>query len=161
MESFYINFNSHPERSKRFRRFIVLISIILVVMVGLTFWAFYAFSIFGIWLILLLSLHTIIYFYLVYKGYKSELYVKSDNEVLSFKLSLYRRTPTLVFWDSIKKVKIGPTYVAFYKRSGKRKTMYLGWLSYANNINVKRNIESIVKQLSIDIEYGEIIEYVE
>ncbi|MGI6479383.1 MAG: hypothetical protein ACOX0M_08085 [Salinivirgaceae bacterium] len=161
MESFYINLNSHPERSKRFRRFIILISIILVIMVGLTFWAFYAFSIFNIWLILLLSLHTIIYFYLVYKGYKSELYVKSDSSVLSYKLSLYRRTPTLIFWGSIRKVKIGPTYVTFHKRSGKRKTMYLGWLSYANNINIKHNIDIIARQLNIEIEYGEIIEYVE
>lgn len=159
MDSFFVNLSSSTDKIKRFRRFVILLSLFLVVLAILPVVFLSFFFGFNVWLSLFLGLHTVIYGCLVYSSYKSELYVKADKVGLVFKVSLYRQAPVRIFWESVKMVKLGPAYVAFYKASGRRRMLRLGLFSYRNVILVKRNIEAIAKELDIPIVYGAIINY--
>jgi ubiquitin len=58
-------------------------------------------------------------------------------------------------WDVIKKIRLGPTYITFSKKSGKDKKVQLGWLPYTKVIEIKDKVNSFAQSKGIDIEIAE------
>ncbi|HON19474.1 MAG TPA: hypothetical protein PK990_09980 [Salinivirgaceae bacterium] len=156
MKSFYINLNESAEKGTRYRKFLMYSSAALVLMLLLTFVILYNSKVDTLWYYILPGLYVLIFIYLAFAGYQSHLYISADERALEYQLGFHRRAPLAIFWQSISKVKIGPTYISFYKQSGRKKTLQLGWLSYQKLVEVKSKIEALCKNLNIPIEYGEI-----
>ncbi len=156
MGSFAINLNKTSEKGDRYRRFLLIISLILVGILGVTYGIFYLIGIFNEWVYVISAFYVAAFVYIAFNGSKTALYINGDETALEYQLGFYRRAPIAILWQSIKKVKLGPTYLAFYKRSGKRKVIYLGWLPYAKLMDVKNNIETLCKELGIETQHAEI-----
>lgn len=157
MESFTINLNKTSEKGDRYKRFLIIISVVLICVTLITYAIFYLNGINNQWVYIISASYIIAFIYFAFKGRKTALYINSDQTALEYQLGFYRQAPIAILWQSIKKVKLGPTYISFFKRSNKRKTIYLGWLPYTKIIEIKSNVERMCKTLNIDIEYGEII----
>ncbi|MBR7068671.1 MAG: hypothetical protein IKI28_10180, partial [Bacteroidales bacterium] len=54
---------------------------------------------------------------------RTKYYVRSDAQMLEYKLHAMDRLKQQLLWESIEHVKFGATYVGFYKRTGKRKQL--------------------------------------
>ena len=157
MESFNINLNKSSAKEDRLKKYLLIISFVLLFLMLITYGILYINNVRNEWTYILLGFYVAAYIYFAFQGQKTNLYINADTTVLEYQLGYYRRAPIAILWQSIKRVKIGPTYVAFYKKSNKRKVIHLGWLPYAKIIEIKNNIETLCKNLKIDIEYGEII----
>jgi hypothetical protein len=156
MGSFAINLNKTSEKGDRYRRFLFIISLILVALLALTYGIFYLNGILNEWVFIISGIYVAAFVYFAFSGYKTALYINGDETALEYQLGFYSRAPIAILWQSIKKVKLGPTYIAFFKRSGKRKIIYLGWLPYAKLMEVKNHVEALCKELSIEVQHAEI-----
>ena len=58
-------------------------------------------------------------------------------------------------WDVIDKVRIGPTYITFFKKSGKGKKVQLGWLPYKKVVEIKERIQQCSNNKGIEVEIAE------
>lgn len=68
---------------------------------------------------------------------------------------MMRKVPDQVIWETLKKVRLGPTYISFIKRSGKKKVIPLGWLPYAKVVEIKDKVHVICTSKGIDVEVAE------
>ncbi|MDD2562728.1 MAG: hypothetical protein PHU27_00735 [Salinivirgaceae bacterium] len=157
MESFNVNLNKTSEKGGRYKRFLIIISAVLIGITLITFTIFYLNGVHNKSVYIIPACYLITFIYFAFKGRKTALYINADLVALEYQLGFYRHAPIAILWQTIKKVKLGPTYISFFKRSNKRKTIYLGWLPYTKIIEIKSNVERMCKTLNIDIEYGEII----
>lgn len=107
------------------------------------------------WPIIILAVYFLLYVYYAWITFKAKLYIKSDEYAAEFSFGMLKRTSEAIIWDTIVKVKLGPTYIAFYKRTGKRKVIRLGWLPYAKVVEIKDSIYKVCEQKAIACEIAE------
>lgn len=94
-------------------------------------------------------------FYVVAMAYsyririRTKYYVRSDAQMLEFKLHAMERLKQQLLWESIEHVKFGATYVAFYKRTGKRKQLKMGWLTYDSVLRIKHQLQQACTERGI------------
>lgn len=159
MESFYIDLNQlSSKKSKLFR-----------------VWAVGAvvFTVFGLLLTLIFKKHVgraelpivaiavyfLLYIYFAWVTYKSKLYIQADEYSVEYKFGMLKGSSEKVIWETVVKIKIGPTYIAFFKRSGKRKVIRLGWLPYSKVIEIKNRVCSVCEFKGIRCEKSEFLHF--
>ena len=94
-------------------------------------------------------------FYYRHPRRNGKLYVRSDAQMLEYKLGHVRYAKQQLLWESIAKAKFGPTYIRFFKRTGRRKTLKLGWLPYELVVNIKQQLMSACDERGIAYEVAE------
>jgi hypothetical protein len=155
MESFNINLNQTTETGNRYKKFLVILMVLFLAAAILSFlilnqqndpreWIFLAFGIYGLGFI-----------YFAYAGRKAKIYFKADAFAIEYQFGFFLKTPTSIMWDVIKKIRLGPTYITFSKKSGKDKKVQLGWLPYTKVIEIKDKVNSFAQSKGIDIEIAE------
>lgn len=143
MESFYIDLNEMTNKKAKLFRILIIGAIIFIVLAVLSIFlmgeeyksAEVPFIIMGVYFLL--------YIYYAWYTSKAKLYIQADEYAVEYSFGMIKRTSEIIIWDTIVKVKLGPTYVAFFKRTGKRKVIGLGWLPYAKVVDIKEKICSI------------------
>lgn len=155
MEPFNINLNQTTETGNRYKKFLVILMILFFAAAILSFiilnqqndpreWIFLAFGIYGLGFV-----------YFAYAGRKAKIYFKADDFAIEYQFGFFLKTPTSIMWDVIKKVRIGPTYITFSKKSGKGKKVQLGWLPYAKVIEIKSKVSTYAQGKGIELEVAE------
>lgn len=156
MEPFSINLNETEEMGARFKRFAILLAGIFV----LTGFIFYLLSQVVsqavLYLLVALYLLQLSYFlYLLFAGSRAKIFIGADDYALEYQFSMLRKVPEQIIWQTIKKVRLGPTYIAFFKRSGKKKVIALGWLPYAKVLDIKDRVRKICNEKEIAVEVAD------
>lgn len=155
MEPFNINLNQTTETGNRYKKFLVILMILFIAAAATSFfilnqqhdpkeWIFLAFSIYGLGFI-----------YFAYAGRKAKIYFKADDFAIEYQFGFFLKTPTSIMWDVIKKIRIGPTYITFSKKSGKGKKVQLGWLPYAKVIEIKDKVNLFAQSKELEVEIAE------
>lgn len=156
MDAFAINLNSTAKKGGKYRRFLVITSSILILLFIVTAAIFFGYGVFNKWLLILYGVYIISYFYALLASYDAKIYIKADKYALSYHFAYYRRAPTVIVWNTVKRVKLGPTYLEFFKLSGKSKRINLGWISYKELMSVKSKVKNLALSLGIEVDYVEI-----
>lgn len=84
-----------------------------------------------------------VYVYFTRITYRTDLYIKSDDLALRYKFDMLTRASSSIVWKSVVNVKFGPTYIAFFRRAGKRKVIRIGWLPYTKVIEIKAEVARV------------------
>lgn len=100
--------------------------------------------------------YTILYIYYVWFASQTKLYIQANEHAVRFSLGMVRHTSQTIMWGTVGKVRLGPTYVAFYKHTGKRKVFRLGWLPYAKVVEVKEQVGRACEFKGIACERSEV-----
>ncbi|MCB8964294.1 MAG: hypothetical protein H6536_04545 [Bacteroidales bacterium] len=155
MEAFYIDLNEMTNKKTKLYKIWAFGAIVFLVLAIVSV-AFFQ-KRFGKaeWPIVIMAVYFALYVYYAWITYKAKLYIKSDEYALEYSFGMLKRTSEAIIWDTIVKVKLGPTYIAFYKRSGKRKVIRLGWLPYAKVVEIKDSICKMSEFKSIPCERAE------
>lgn len=153
---FYIDLNEDREYHWRTERKIAMAgSIALLVICALNIAAAtttYSRALYTLMLLLYIAAFT--YSYRI--RLRTKYYVRSDEQIIEYKLHAMDRLKQQLLWDSIERVKFGATYVAFYKRTGKRKLLKMGWLTYDSVIRIKRQLQQACAERDIPYEVAQI-----
>lgn len=155
MEPFNINLNQMAETSGRYRRFLIILASALIIIAAVSFAIFYSKHNPKDWIFIIFGIYALIFIYFAYVGYKAKLYFKADDFAIEYQFGFFMKTPSAVIWETISKVKLGPTYITFFKRSGKGKKVQIGWLPYAKVIEIKDRIKSYSEGKGIAVEVAE------
>ncbi len=100
-----------------------------------------------------------LYFYFVWVSYKTKLFIKADEKCIILKFGIRSRSKDIILWDTIRKVRIGPTYIALMKKSGRRRRYMLGWLPYYKVIEIKDKLIDFLDTRNVDYEVVDFIKY--
>ena len=156
MEPFKINLNQSSETGNKYKRFIITLAVVYILSCFAAFLIFYLKEDPIEWVFVGAAVWGLIMAYFAYIGYKAQLYFSSDDYAIEYQFGFLVKTPTAIIWETIRKVKLGPTYMTFFKRSGKGKKISLGWLPYAKVIEVKDKIKQFADAKGIAVEIGEL-----
>ncbi len=102
---------------------------------------------------LVLMLIAVIYYRRVSRN--GQLFIRSDAQMLEYKLGYMRYAKQQLLWESVARVKFGPTYIRFFKRTGRRKTLKLGWLPYDTLLRIKQQLMAACDEQNIAYEVAE------
>lgn len=155
MEPFHINLNKTEETSGRFKQFIIILSAITIVIAAVSYFLFFRNNEVRIWFFIPFLIYLGIFIYFAYIGYKAKIYFMSDEFAIEYQFGFFKQRPTTIIWETVHKVKIGPTYISFLKRSGRGKKLELGWLPYKKLVEIKERIEHCAQKKEIIIEIAE------
>lgn len=155
MEPFAINLSQTEEKGGRYRRYLIIIALIFIAFSVLSFAIFYKRSSSIEWIFLLGALYFAVFIYFAFVGYKSKIFINGDDHALEYQFGFFGKVPEKIIWQTCTKVKLGPTYLAFYKRTGKRKVMQLGWLPYSKVVEIKDKVQHICNEKGITVEIAD------
>lgn len=143
------------ETSGRYKRFLVILGIFFIIISVLSFVFLFRRDNPMEWLFVVLGIYALIFIYFAYTGNKVKLYISADDYAIEYQFGFFVKTPNAIIWETINKVKLGPTYIAFLKRSGKGKVVHIGWLPYAKVIEIKNKIKCFSESKGIKVEVAE------
>lgn len=152
MESFYIELNEMSHKKPRIIKLWIIGAAVLIVLLVLSFIFFASKGYRVVWLLLAAAIYLGIYIYYAYITYTAKMYIQADEFALEYKFGLISRTVNTYMWDTVSKVRLGPAYLAFYKRTGKRKVVSISWLPYAKVVEIKDKICQICEHKGIPCE---------
>lgn len=152
MESFYIELNEMSHKKPRIIKLWIIGAAVLVLLMVLSFVFFAGKGYRVVWLLLAAAIYLGIYIYYAYITYTAKMYIQADEFALEYKFGLISRTVNTFMWDTVSKVRLGPAYLAFYKRTGKRKVVSISWLPYAKVVEIKDKISHICEHKGIPCE---------
>lgn len=155
MEPFKINLNQMAETSGRYKRFLLILALVLVIVSVVVFILFSHENNPKEWIFLSYGFIAIMYIYFAYVGYVAKIYFSADNFAIEYQFGFFMKTPTAIIWEVIDKVRLGPTYITFFKKSGRGKKVELGWLPYKKVVEIKERIQQYSELKGIKIEVAE------
>lgn len=160
MDIFDINLNEMSQKRKRLFRVWAYGAMAILVLAGLSLYFLQDMVGHSYWLIaVILLVYLAAYIYFTRVTIKTKLYIKSDEYALEYRFGVLSKSEQIIIWDVLTRVKIGPTYIAFYKRTGKRKVIRLGWLPYSKVVEIKDKIESVCNDKGIKYEIAQYNEF--
>lgn len=152
MEPFKINLSQTTETSGRFKRFLITMAIGLIIVSAISFAFFYKNNKASEWFFVLLGVYASAFLYFAFAGHRTQLFFNGDDFAIEYQFGFFMKTPIVIIWETITKVKLGPTYITFFKRSGKGKQVQIGWLPYAKVIEIKDNVKCFAEGKGIEVE---------
>lgn len=155
MESFYIDLNEMTNKKSKLFRILIYGAIIVILLAVLSIFLLGEKSKTAEVPFIIMVVYFALYLYYAWYTSKAKLYIQADEYAVEYSFGMIKRTSELVIWDTIVKVKLGPTYVAFFKRSGKRKVISLGWLPYAKVVDIKEKLCKVCEFKGIACEKAE------
>lgn len=155
MESFYIDLNEMTNKKTKLYKILAIgavvfiaLAVISILLLGDKFKkAEVPFIVMGVYFAL--------YIYYAWFTSRAKLYIQADEYAVEYSFGMLKRTAEIIIWDTIVKVKLGPTYIAFFKRTGKRKVISLGWLPYAKVVDIKERFCKVCEFKGITCEKAE------
>lgn len=160
MDTFYINLNEMSNKRKKLFRIWIIGAIIVAALAVLTFYLVRKGEGSSAWVIwVVFAVYITAYIYYARTTYKAALYIESSNYALDYKFGMLLKSSQTIIWETVKKVKFGPTYIAFFKRSGKRKVVKIGWLPYSKVVEIKDKIEGACKSLNVPYEIADYVKF--
>lgn len=157
-DTFSIELNEIGHKKSKLIRLWIVGAIILIITMALSFYLI-GNDATRMAVLVPIVLEVAIYFYFAYSTYNAHVYIQSDSYAIEYKFGMLSKIPKSIIWETITKVKIGPTYIAFYKKSGKRTTLNLGWLPYVKLKEIKEKICAATHDKGIRCEWSEYKKY--
>jgi len=157
--SFIIDLNEFNSKKPRIIRLLILGTSFFIALSVLSLSIFLTSQSPLEWFFLIAAIYLALYVYFAWLTFKAKLFIKVNQNMFEYKFGLFKRDKNIILWDSIKKVKLGPAYITFFKKSGRRKTVGISWLPYSKVIEIKENLSTIIQKKNIVLEIGEIIKY--
>ena len=160
MELFHIKLNEFPYRKSKFFRLLVVMAIVIALLAIITILIFngrWADSIAG--LVAIWVSYLLIYLYWAWYSFRVKLYIHADEFAIKFKFGMIPSSSQVIMWETIEKVRLGPTYIAFYKKTGRRKIARLGWLPYSKVVDIKEKVADACRIKHIPVEVADFTHY--
>jgi hypothetical protein len=155
MEPFSINLNQMAERGGRYKRFIIILAVVFIAISAISFLIFYRKDDPKEWIFVALGVYVILFIYFAFVGYRAKLFINGDDHAFEYQFGFFNKVPDKIIWETLSKVKLGPTYLAFTKRTGRRKQVQIGWLPYAKVIEIKSKVQNVCEEKGIELEVAE------
>lgn len=155
MKSFSISLSQTKEKNSRFKRLLLILAILFVVISLAAYFLFYKGTNTSIWIFIGWGIYLLVNLFFGFVGYNKEMFVNADEFALEYQFGFFSKVPNKIIWETVTKVKLGFTYIAFYKKAGRRKVMELGWLPYSKLKEIKNNVHSLCKEKGINVEVAE------
>ena len=159
MESFYVDLSDISSKKPRVKRQLLFGAIIILVLIISSLAVFLTRQSSLEWYFIIVSIYLALYTYYAWLTYKAILFVKGDDTGFHYNFGLLKRSKNIILWDVVTKVKLGPAYIRFFKKSGRRKLIQLNWLPYSQVIEIKDSLIKMCKSKNIPYEKAEIIDY--
>lgn len=159
MNKLYINLNEYSTKKQRVFRLLALGLLICILLIILSVLPLLLFGKSAEYLAIIIFIYLFLYFYFAWLSFKSKIYIKTDDNSIIIKFGIRNSSRDIILWDSIRKVRIGPTYIAFYKKSGRRRRYMLGWLPYAKVIEIKDGLIELFDSLGVEYEVVDFVRY--
>ena len=157
MDSFYIDLNEMTNKKPRIIRLWLIGAVIFVLLFVVSFIILSSKNHKVEWYYVAGVVYFGLYIYFAWSAYHNKLYIQADNFALEYKFGLLARSTKSIMLATITKVKIGPTYINFYKKSGRKTTVQIGWLPYNKVKEIKDSVISLCNNLEISVEKSEFI----
>ncbi len=118
MISFYVDLNEASSKKPRIRRLLIFGAAICLgfMLLSLSIFLFFRSSL--EWFFLVAGLYLALYLYYAWVTYKTSLFVKADKVCFEYKFGSLKGSKSAILCDVVSRVKLGPAYVAFYKKVG-------------------------------------------
>lgn len=155
MEPCSINLNQMADKGSRYKRLISILAIIFLLTSAIIFWIFYKKDNPIEWIFLGLGVYFLLFIYFAYVGYNAKMFINCDDFALEYQFGFFKKVPDKIIWETLTKVKLGFTYLAFYKKSGKRKLIKVGWLPYQKVKQIKNKVQEICDEKGIKVDIAE------
>ncbi|PLX23730.1 MAG: hypothetical protein C0597_00595 [Marinilabiliales bacterium] len=155
MEPISISLSQMKDKGSRYKRLIIILAISFILTSIAAYFIFYKENRPSIWILIGWGIYFLAYIYFGFVGYSKEMFVNVDEFALEYQFGFFRKVPEKIIWETVTKVKLGFTYVAFYKKTGRRKVMEIGWLPYSKLKEIKNHVHSFCKEKGIEVEEAE------
>lgn len=154
-----IDLNEYSTKKQRVIRIIILGSLLSFVLMLFTVFLIISVQIGVEVLLITMVIYLMLYIYFVWVSFKTKLFIKVDGNSIVLKFGIRNSSKDVIMWDTIKKVRVGPTYISFYKKSGRRRRYMLGWLPYAKVIEIKDKLVDVFERKGITYEVADFIKF--
>jgi len=155
MQPFSINLNEMTDKGGRFKRLLITLAVIYIVTSAIAFWLLYKNNELTIWLFAGLTVYFLFFIYFGFIGYNSKMYINNDDFAFEYQFGFFTKVPEKIIWETITKVKLSFTHITFYKKSGKRKVVEIGWLPYNKVKEIKNKVHCFCTAKAITVEIAE------
>lgn len=155
MEPFSINLNQMADKGNRYKRLLLILALIFLATSAVIFWIFYQKDNPMEWIFLGLGVYFLLFIYFGYVGYNTKMFINGDDFALEYQFGFFKKVPEKIIWETLTKVKLGFTSIAFFKKSGRRKVIKVGWLPYQKVKEIKNKIQAICNEKNITLEVAE------
>lgn len=159
VKDLYIDLNEYTTKKQRVFRLLIYETLICIGLMLLTVFLFFSFSSTIEYYLLVIPIYLLLYLYFVWISLKTNLFIKVNEDSIVLKFGIRNSSKDILLWDTIKNVRVGPTYISFYKKSGKRRRFMLGWLPYAQVIEIKDKLIDVFESKKIPYEVVDFIRY--
>lgn len=160
MKTYYIDLNEITRKRARTIKLLAIGAGVCILLIIVTFLVFLKYKSSLEWPLLFQTVYLSFYIYFAWIALKSKIYIKADGNGIVFKFGIRNRSKDHIIWEAVSKIKIGPTYITFFKKSGKRKRILLGWMPYKKVIEVKETVVELCDSKNIPCEIVEFERYV-
>lgn len=159
MNSFYIDLNEMSSKKSKIKRLLIFGALMYFSLMLASISILNRLNSPLEWFFLIPAVYLALYIYYAWITFKADLFVKADNTNFEYKFGFLKHSKNTIIWDVVNKVKFGPTYIAFYKKSGRRKMVYLSWLPYAKVVEIKEKLMQLCDNKMIKYEVVDFIRY--
>lgn len=155
MKIYYIDLNEITRKRSRTIRLLALGAGACLLLVIITFLVFLKSKSSIEWPLLFQTVYLLFYIYFAWITLKAKIFIKADSNGIVFKFGIRNRSKDYLLWETVSRIKIGPTYITFLKRSGRMKKIPLGWMPYKKVIEVKETLVELSESKNIPYEIVE------
>ncbi|HSH52408.1 MAG TPA: hypothetical protein VK982_11860 [Bacteroidales bacterium] len=143
------------DKGRRFKRFILIISLVFLASAIGVAWLLYQKRDIESWIFISLGIYFLFFLYFGYIGYNAKMFIRCNDFALEYQFGFFKKIPEKIIWETIDKVKLGFTSIIFFKKSGRKKVIKIGWVPYEKLKKIKNSVHSICTDKGIDLEVAE------
>ena len=155
MQPFSINLNEMTDKGGRYKRLVITLSAIYIITSAIAIWLLYQSKNLNIWLFVGLTVYFLFFIYFGFVGYNAKMYINIDDFAFEYQFGFFTKVPEKIIWETITKVKLSFTHITFYKKSGKRKVVEIGWLPYVKVKEIKNKVHCFCTEKGVQVELAE------
>jgi hypothetical protein len=152
MEPFSISLSEMTDKGSRYKRLLIILVILFAATSIAAYFLFLKGNNSNLWIFIGWGIYFLLYIYFGFVGYNTKMFINGDDFAIEYQFGFFSNVPDKIIWETVTKVKLGFTYIAFYKRTGKRKVIQIGWLPYSKVKEIKNNVNSLCEEKGIVIE---------
>jgi hypothetical protein len=139
------------DKGARYKRLLIILALSFVATSATAYFLFLKNDNPNLWILAGWGIYFLLYIYFAFVGYNTKMFINADNFALEYQFGFFKKVPEKLIWETITKVKLGFTYIAFYKKTGKRKLIKIGWLPYSKVKEIKNMVNSICNEKKIEV----------
>jgi len=155
MEACTINLNQTADKGRRFKRFILILTLVFLASAAGVAWLLYQKHDIETWIFISLGIYFLLFLYFGYIGYNAKMFIRCDDFALEYQFGFFKKIPEKIIWETIDKVKLGFTSITFFKKSGRKKVLKIGWVPYEKLKKAKNTVQAVCTEKGITLEVAE------